>query len=68
MKRLCVLTGSYPGARGLELVYGGAHIGLMGALADTGLAKNGPVVGEYPAEILDAFEQDERNSRQEMEA
>ncbi len=48
MKRVCVFSGSSPGAdlayraaandlghglaeRGIELVYGGAHVGLMGA-------------------------------------
>ena len=70
MKRLCVFTGSYLGARpeylaaaqalgrelaarGLELVYGGAHIGLMGALADTVLAENGRVVGVIPDRLVD---------------
>ena len=40
-------------ARGLELVYGGAHIGLMGALADTVLAENGRVVGVIPNTLVD---------------
>ena len=70
MKRICVFTGSYLGARpeylsaaqalgrelaarGLELVYGGAHIGLMGALADTVLAEKGRVVGVIPDTLVD---------------
>ncbi len=40
-------------ARGLELVYGGTHIGLMGALADTVLAENGRVIGVIPDTLVD---------------
>jgi len=35
-------------ARGLDLVYGGASVGLMGALADAALAAGGRVVGVLP--------------------
>jgi uncharacterized protein (TIGR00730 family) len=41
--------------RGLGLVYGGGHIGLMGVLADAVLAAGGEVVGVIP-EILEAKE------------
>ncbi|MBM7115633.1 TIGR00730 family Rossman fold protein [Archangium primigenium] len=34
--------------RGLTLVYGGANVGLMGAVADAALAGGGPVVGVLP--------------------
>ncbi|HUA94135.1 MAG TPA: TIGR00730 family Rossman fold protein [Acidimicrobiales bacterium] len=34
--------------RGLRLVYGGAHVGSMGALADAALAAGGEVVGIIP--------------------
>jgi hypothetical protein len=34
--------------RGLDLVYGGASVGLMGALADAALAAGGRVVGVLP--------------------
>src|SRR6478609_2070056 len=34
--------------RGIELVYGGAHVGLMGALADVVLAGGGRVIGVIP--------------------
>jgi uncharacterized protein (TIGR00730 family) len=35
-------------AGGLELVYGGAMVGLMGAVADAALAKGGRVIGVIP--------------------
>ena len=34
--------------RGLDLVYGGASVGLMGALADAALARGGRVIGVLP--------------------
>src|SRR4051794_38810991 len=34
--------------RGLELVYGGGHVGLMGAVADGALAAGGRVTGVIP--------------------
>ncbi|HEY4176359.1 MAG TPA: TIGR00730 family Rossman fold protein [Kofleriaceae bacterium] len=40
-------------ARGLTLVYGGAHRGLMGVLADAGLAAGGRVVGVIPQALVD---------------
>ena len=40
-------------ARGLELVYGGAHRGLMGLLADAVLAKGGTVIGVIPKSLVD---------------
>lgn len=40
--------GSACAARGLELVYGGGSVGLMGALADAALAAGGTVVGVIP--------------------
>lgn len=39
--------------RGLTLVYGGAHRGLMGVLADAMLALGGPVVGVIPQALVD---------------
>jgi hypothetical protein len=41
--------------RGLELVYGGGRVGLMGAMADAALAAGGSVVGVIP-EFLTARE------------
>jgi uncharacterized protein (TIGR00730 family) len=34
--------------RGLGLVYGGAHVGLMGVVADAALAQRGEVIGVLP--------------------
>ena len=39
-------------ARGLGLVYGGAHCGLMGLVADTVLAGGGEVVGVIPRGLV----------------
>jgi uncharacterized protein (TIGR00730 family) len=38
--------------REIELVYGGAHVGLMGALADAVLARGGRVIGVIPEALL----------------
>lgn len=37
---------------GLELVYGGGHIGLMGAIADSVLANGGHVIGVIPEALV----------------
>jgi uncharacterized protein (TIGR00730 family) len=39
--------------RGLRLVYGGAAVGLMGALADAALAAGGEVFGVIPQSLVD---------------
>lgn len=39
--------------RGMTLVYGGGHVGLMGAAADAALSAGGKVVGVIPADIAD---------------
>jgi uncharacterized protein (TIGR00730 family) len=39
--------------RGLRLVYGGGHVGLMGALADAALREGGEVVGVIPKALVD---------------
>jgi uncharacterized protein (TIGR00730 family) len=41
-------------ARQLELVYGGASVGLMGALADATLAAGGKVTGVIPNRLVEA--------------
>jgi hypothetical protein len=38
--------------RGLELVYGGASVGLMGVVADAALAAGGRVVGVIPTSLV----------------
>ncbi|MGH9094041.1 MAG: TIGR00730 family Rossman fold protein [Acidimicrobiales bacterium] len=40
-------------ARGIGLVYGGAAVGLMGALADAALAAGGQVTGVLPRQMMD---------------
>jgi uncharacterized protein (TIGR00730 family) len=40
-------------ARGIELVYGGGHVGLMGAVADGTLAAGGRVIGVIPRALLE---------------
>jgi len=40
------------GERGLELVYGGGKVGLMGALADAALAAGVPVTGVIPEALM----------------
>jgi len=39
-------------ARGLGLVYGGGHVGLMGVLADAVLAEGGEVIGVMPRALF----------------
>lgn len=38
--------------RGIEIVYGGGHVGLMGALADEALAAGGRVTGVIPRHLM----------------
>src|SRR4051812_2485644 len=40
-------------ARGLRIVYGGAHVGLMGVIADTALAAGAEVVGVIPKVLVE---------------
>ncbi len=69
MTSVCVFLSSSPGQpafvdaivelgvelarRGHALVYGGAHRGLMGTLADVALANGARVVGVIPRELVD---------------
>ncbi len=48
-------TGRQAAERGIEIVFGGGHVGMMGALADGALAAGGRVTGIIP-EILMARE------------
>jgi hypothetical protein len=41
------------GRRGIELVYGGGHVGLMGVLADACLGAGGTVIGVIPRALAD---------------
>jgi uncharacterized protein (TIGR00730 family) len=40
--------------RGIDLVYGGAHVGLMGIVADACRAAGGEVTGVIPASLVEA--------------
>lgn len=40
-------------ARGIDLVYGGASVGLMGAVADAALGRGGHVIGVMPQALVD---------------
>jgi uncharacterized protein (TIGR00730 family) len=40
--------------RGLEVVYGGASVGVMGALADAALGAGGKVIGVIPRRLLES--------------
>ena len=45
-------TGRAIARRGWTLVYGGGHVGVMGALADAALAEGGEVIGVMPRALL----------------
>lgn len=47
------LLGKSIAQRGMRLVYGGAHLGLMGAVADSCLAEGGYVTGVIPQALVD---------------
>ena len=47
-----VILGQSLAAQGIQLVYGGANIGLMGALADAVLDNGGQVTGVFPRGLL----------------
>ncbi len=38
--------------RGIEVIYGGAHVGLMGMVADAALAGGGRVIGVIPQQLV----------------
>jgi uncharacterized protein (TIGR00730 family) len=46
-------VGRLLGRRGIELVYGGGHVGLMGILADACLNEGGRVIGVIPQALAD---------------
>ncbi|GAA3532543.1 TIGR00730 family Rossman fold protein [Aeromicrobium panaciterrae] len=47
------LTGTTLGERGIDLVYGGGHAGLMGVVADAAMEAGGRVVGVIPRQLED---------------
>lgn len=46
-------VGSALAARGIDLVYGGGRVGLMGTVADAALAGGGRVTGVIPSALVD---------------
>jgi len=44
-------VGEFLAANGIELVFGGGRVGLMGKVADTVMAKGGRVIGVIPAAL-----------------
>jgi hypothetical protein len=50
---VAALVGASLAQRGIELVYGGSAVGLMGAVADGALAAGGRVTGVIPAALVD---------------
>jgi len=41
-------------AAGIGIVYGGAHVGLMGVLADAAIARGGEIIGVMPEQLIEA--------------
>ena len=52
-RQAAVALGTLLAERGLELVYGGGNVGLMGAVADACLRAGGRVTGVIPQSLLD---------------
>ncbi len=48
-----IALGGLIAASGMGLVYGGGHVGLMGAVADGALAAGGHVIGVIPRALMD---------------
>jgi uncharacterized protein (TIGR00730 family) len=46
-------TGAEIARRGYKLVYGGGHVGMMGAVADAALAAGGEVIGVMPNALVE---------------
>lgn len=47
------LTGRMLAERGIDIVYGGGHVGLMGVVADAALEAGGRVIGVIPQSLHD---------------
>jgi uncharacterized protein (TIGR00730 family) len=52
-KDAAVLLGRLAGEQGVEIVYGGGRVGLMGLVADAALAAGGKVTGIIPRHIVE---------------
>ncbi|HEY4931766.1 MAG TPA: TIGR00730 family Rossman fold protein [Terriglobales bacterium] len=51
-REAAIAMGRLLAGRGIELVYGGGNIGLMGVLADSVLEANGRVIGVIPESLM----------------
>lgn len=49
-----VQLATYLAERGIGIVYGGGHVGLMGVVADAAMAAGGEVIGVIPRSLADA--------------
>ncbi|MGQ9897829.1 MAG: LOG family protein [Acidobacteriota bacterium] len=47
------LVGRWLGQHGIEVVYGGGHVGLMGVVAEAALSAGGRVIGVIPERLLE---------------
>lgn len=45
--------GAFLADAGIGLIYGGGHVGLMGAVADGALSQNGEVIGVIPQSLME---------------
>lgn len=52
-KDAAVLLGRLAGEQGIEIIYGGGRVGLMGLVADAALAAGGKVTGIIPRHIVE---------------
>jgi len=52
-RRVATALGEMLGAAGVSVIYGGGHVGLMGAVADAAMAAGGEVIGLIPTRLLE---------------
>ena len=52
-RRVASRLGEMLGAAGISVIYGGGHVGLMGAVADAAMAAGGEVIGLIPTRLLE---------------
>jgi uncharacterized protein (TIGR00730 family) len=52
-RRVAARLGEMLGAAGVTIIYGGGHVGLMGAVADAAIAAGGEVIGLIPTRLLE---------------
>jgi hypothetical protein len=52
-RRAAAQLGDTLGGAGLRVIYGGGHVGLMGAVADSAMAAGGEVIGVIPSRLLE---------------